>query len=56
MFQNSKKTFVFILTGIFLYSCQKESEVLDNIPKQVSSSEENSVVLGKKLENPYSRI
>lgn len=54
MFQNSKKTFVFILTGIFLYSCQKESEVLDNIPKQVSSSEENSVVLGKKLENPYS--
>lgn len=50
-----RKILMFVLAGILLYSCQKESElVLNEGSEQVISAEEGGIKLGKKLENPYS--
>lgn len=49
-----RKLSMFILAGVLLYSCQKESEVLNENTEQVISTKEGEIKLGKKLENPYS--
>ena len=58
MKKHSYRLLLLTLIGIMFYSCQKEDEILLNnslsSSKELANNHEGNIILGKKLENPYS--
>jgi hypothetical protein len=57
MRKNALKFLVLTLIGIMIYSCQNENDLITQVEEQINLNEQDGLkkmILGKKLENPYS--
>jgi len=57
MRKNALKFLVLTLLGIMIYSCQNENDLITQVEEPINLNEQDGLkkmILGKKLENPYS--